>query len=353
MKRYGASVRGIGVSLPKAVIKNDDLAQLVETNDEWIVSRTGFKERHVVEGNEILWDLSIESSKNALAFAGIEGSEVDLIIHASSTPDYIYPQGCGVVQQAIGATKAFGFDMVMGCSGLIYAMNTAIQFLQNGTIKTALVIGSDTHSRYTDWYDRNTCVLFGDGAGAFVLTRTEPDEANDVLAIDFHLDGGRGEQIKLPINRDNCPLVKPHEFEEKSAIYMNGREVFKFAVGEVPKYIERAVASAGLSFDDLDHIVLHQANARIMSAMSERLNVPVEKMVLSVENYGNTSAASIPLALNDALTDGIVQPGQKLVLCGFGAGLAIATVVLNWTAVDHRKLNAQSAQNVASQSQTV
>jgi len=326
---------------------------LVDTNDEWIVSRTGFKERHVVSGNEMLWDLSIDASKKALAFAGIDGSQVDLIIHASSTPDYIYPQGCGVVQQAIGAKNAFGFDMVMGCSGLIYAMGTAIEFLKNGTAKTALVIGSDTHSRYTDWYDRNTCVLFGDGAGAFILTSTDVESENDILAVDLALDGFKGEHIKLPINRDNCPLVEPHVFEEKSAIYMNGREVFKFAVGEVPKFIERAVAASGVAMQDLDHIILHQANARIMGAMSERLNVPEEKMVLRVENYGNTSAATIPLALNDVIADGTLQPGHKIVLCGFGTGMAIATVVLRWSAVDQRPFKTQTAKEAVNNTQSV
>lgn len=340
MNKYGVTVKGIGVSLPPSVVKNDDLTSLVETSDEWITTRTGFKARHVVSGNQLLTDLAVESAQNALAFAGLEGSEIDLIIHASSTPDFIYPAGAGVIQQAIGAQNAFGFDMAMGCSGLIYAMGTAIQFLQNGTAKNALVIGADTHSRYTDWYDRNTCVLFGDGAGCFVLSRTENPVENDILAVDFMLDGSRGEQIKLPINRDNCPLVEPRSFEEKSAIYMNGREVFKFAVADVPKRIERALQQAGLTPQDIDYYVLHQANTRIMSAMSERMNIQEEQMVINVENYGNTSAASIPLALHDSLKEGQIKPGQKLVLCGFGAGLAVATVVLNWTCVDHRKSNA-------------
>ncbi len=344
MTKYGVSMDGIGVALPPTAIKNDDLTSLVETSDEWIITRTGFKERRVVSGDEMLTDLAIESARNAMAFAGVTGEEIDLIIHASSTPDYIYPAGCGVVQQAIGAHNAFGFDIMMGCSGLIYALGIAVQFIENGTAKRALVIGADTHSRYTDWYDRNTCVLFGDGAGAFIISRKDSAEESDVLAVDFKLEGSRGQEIKLPIVRENCPLVPPRQKKEKSAIYMNGREVFKFAVAEVSKMIEQAVSDANLSPQDIDYYVLHQANARIMSSMSERMSISPEQMLLSVENYGNTSAASIPLALNDALESGQIVPGQRLVLCGFGAGLAVATVVLNWNCVDHRKAGSQTTQ---------
>lgn len=340
MTKYGVTIKGIGVSLPPTAVKNDDLTSLVETSDEWIHSRTGFKERRVVSGDESLTDLAIASAQNALAFAGMSGEEIDLIIMASSTPDYIYPAGCSVVQQAIGATRAFGFDMAMGCSGLIYAMGTAMQFIENGTAKTALVVGADTHSRYTDWYDRNTCVLFGDGSGSFVLARKESPADTDILAVDFVLDGSRGPEIKLPINRDNCPLVAPRTFAEKSSVYMNGREVFKFAVGEVPKFIERTVQRAGLTPQDIDYYVLHQANVRIMTAMSERMAVQPEQLVVHLEQYGNTSAASIPLALNDALEAGEIQPGKTLVLCGFGAGLAVATAVVKWTCVDQRQLSA-------------
>jgi 3-oxoacyl-[acyl-carrier-protein] synthase III len=342
MSKYGVAVRGMGVALPPTVIRNDDLTQLVETSDEWIMSRTGFRERRVVSGDELLTDLGIEACNNALAFAGMSGEDIDMIILASSTPDYIYPAGCGVIQQGIGAKRAFGFDIAMGCSGLIYAMNIAIQFIENGTVKNALVVGSDTHSRYTDWYDRNTCVLFGDGAGAFILSRHEVPGKTDVLAVDLMLDGSKGQEIKLPVNRDNCPLVPPRTQMEKPAIYMNGREVFKFAVGDVPKHIEATLQKAGLKPHDVDYYVLHQANARIMTAMVERMNIRPEQMVIHLEKYGNTSAATIPLALYDALEAGEIKTGSTLCLCGFGAGLAIATTVVRWNCVDHRKSVPQS-----------
>jgi 3-oxoacyl-[acyl-carrier-protein] synthase III len=348
MKKYGVSIKGIGTALPKTVVTNDHLAELVDTSDEWIVSRTGFRERRVVSGDEMLTDLAIESAQDALDFAGMKGEDIDLIIHASSTPDYIYPMGCGVLQQGIGATRAFGFDTAMGCSGLVYALGIAAQFIENGTVKTALVTAADTHSRYMDWYDRNTCVLFGDGAGSFILTRTENPEDSDILALDFMLDGSKGPQIKLPINRDNCPVAEPRTFQEKSSIYMNGREVFKFAIVEVPKIIERAVQKAGLRLADMDYLVLHQANARIMTAMAERFNIGMDKIVMSLEKYGNTSAASIALALYDAVESGQIRPGHRLLLCGFGAGLAVATTVVKWNCVDQRKIN--SSQTVSQKS---
>ncbi len=343
MSKHGVKMCGIGVALPSHEVRNDDLTALVETSDEWITTRTGFKARRVVAHDELMTDFAIAAAKNALEFAGMKGEDIDLIILASSTPDYIYPAGCGVVQQGIGASRAFGFDVAMGCSGLIYAMGIAIQFLENGTAKNALVIGSDCHSRYTDWYDRNTCVLFGDGAGAYVLRATENPADTDVLAVDFMLDGGRGQEIKLPINRDNCPLAPPRTFQEKSAVYMNGREVFKFAVGDVPKLIEASLEKAGIGTRDVDYYVLHQANARIMSSMSERMDITPEQMIVNLENYGNTSAASIPLAMMDAINDKQIIPGQTLVLCGFGAGLATATVVMKWNAVDHRPASAETA----------
>lgn len=334
-KQYGAKIIGIGVSVPETVVKNDDITQLVETSDEWIFTRTGFKNRHVVTGNEKMTDLGVHAAKEALAFAGISGEEIDLIVMGSSTPDYIYPAGAGVIQNAIGAKNAIGFDVAMACSGLIYAIGIALQFIQNGSRKTALVLGSDTHSRYTDWYDRNTCVLFGDGAGAFIIQRTTPEE-NEILAMDMMLDGSRGEFIKLPTNRPNCPLVEPRNIEESATIYMNGREVFKFAVSEVPVFMAKTLAQANLTPRDVDYYVMHQANDRIMSAMAERMDIEPEQMIVSLENYGNTSAASIPLALNDALEAETIQPGQTIMMCGFGAGLAMAAVAAKWTCVDHR-----------------
>jgi 3-oxoacyl-[acyl-carrier-protein] synthase-3 len=329
----GVSIAGIGACVPNTVVTNDDLTRLVETSDEWITTRTGIRERHVVTGDESVADLAIAAAQDALASAGMSGEEIELIIVASSTPDTIYPAVACQVQHAIGATRAAGFDMALACTGFVYGLVVAQQFLQTGMYKTALVIGADIHSRFTDWSDRNTCVLFGDGAGAAVLTG-QPGPSN-ILASDLHLDGSKGMELTLFTQAPNCPLVEPRK-EANPFVYMNGREVFKFAVGTVPKSIAQTLEAAGLTIDQVDHLVLHQANIRIIQAMSEKLNLPLERLIMNLDKYGNTSAASIPIALNEAVLTGRVKPGDLLVFCGFGAGLAWATTVVRWTCVDQR-----------------
>ncbi|MEM0951412.1 MAG: beta-ketoacyl-ACP synthase III [Cyanobacteria bacterium P01_H01_bin.74] len=330
---YGVSVVGVGAYVPPRQVTNADIATLVDTSDEWIQSRTGIKTRYVVSGDESIADLAIHAAKDALNSSGIDAKSIELIIVASSTPDTIYPAVACQVQTEIGATHAAGFDMALACSGFVYALNTAQQFIQCGTYKTALVIGADIHSRYTNWHDRNTCILFGDGAGAVVITANA--EKNNILASDLKLDGSKGMELTLFTQAENCPLVEP-KTPVNDYVYMNGREVFKFAVGTVPRSIDIAVKKAGLTIQDIDYFILHQANIRIMQAMSEKLSIPEERLVVNLDKYGNTSAASIPIALNEAVLTKKVQPGQKLVFCGFGAGLAWGTIVLNWTAADQR-----------------
>lgn len=339
---YGVSMAGIGAYAPDRVIHNDEIATLVETSDEWISTRTGIRTRHVVSGDESVADLAIGAARQALASAGMDGSEIDLIIVASSTPDTIYPAVACQVQTAIGAVHAAGFDMALACSGFVYGLVIADQFLKTGMYKTAMVIGADIHSRYTNWHDRNTCILFGDGAGAAIL-KAEAGAVDNVLANDLHLDGSKGMELTLFTQAENCPLVAP-KTPVNHYVYMNGREVFKFAVGVVPKSIQQVLDRAGLAIDDLDHVVLHQANIRIMQAMSEKLNIPEDRLIVNLDKYGNTSAASIPLALNEAVLSGRVKPGDLMVLCGFGAGLAWGTTVLRWTAVDQRLPEALKAE---------
>lgn len=331
---FGISVEGIGAYVPKRCITNDEIATLVETSDDWIRTRTGIKTRYVVNGDESVADLAIGAAKDALASAGMSGNEIELIIVASSTPDTIYPAVACQVQTEIGALNAAGFDMALACSGFIYGLVVAHQFLKTGMYKTAMVIGADTHSRYTNWHDRNTCILFGDGAGAAIL-KAESGGAESILANDLHLDGSKGMELTLFTQAENCPLVDP-KTPVNNFVYMNGREVFKFAVGVVPKSIQQVLDRSGLTIDDVDHVVLHQANIRIMQAMSERLNIPEDRLIVNLDKFGNTSAASIPLALNEAVLNGRVKPGDLLVMCGFGAGLAWGTTILRWTAVDRR-----------------
>lgn len=329
----GVSIIGVGGCVPDTVLKNDDLTRLVDTNDEWIASRSGIRERHIVSGDESLGDLAIKASQDALKSAGMDGADIDLIIVATSTSETIYPAVSCQIQHALNATHAAGFDLSLACSGFIYAMVTAYQYLKNGMFRNALVVGGDILSRQVDWTDRNTCVLFGDGAGAVVLQAT-PGEEN-FLACDLHMDGSKKMELTLFAATQNCPLVSPRS-AHSPYIYMNGREMFKFAVGAVPKTISETIHAAGLTNDQIDYIVLHQANVRIMQAMSEKLNFPMEKMLISMDKYGNTSSASIPLALNDASLSAKIKKGDILVLCGFGAGAAWGTSIVRWACVDRR-----------------
>lgn len=332
---YGVRMAGIGAYLPETVVTNDDLTKLVETSDEWITSRTGIRERHVVSGNETVGQLAIKAAQDALASAGMNGEEIDLIIVGTSTPDTIYPAVSCQVQHAIGAKNAAGFDIALACSGFVYGTVIAQQFLASGMYKKALVIGADIHSRYVDWYDRNTCVLFGDGAGAGIYV-AEQGARNTFFANDLNIDGSKGKELTLFTGVENCPLSEPRTQPDTKTVTMNGREMFKFAVGLVPTSIQKTVKEAGLTLDDIDHVVLHQANIRIMQAMSERLGVPQEKLISHLAKVGNTSAASIPIALNYAVRTGQIKPGDMMVLCGFGAGAAWGSTVFEWTAVDQR-----------------
>lgn len=331
---FGISLVGIGACVPRQRITNEDIATLVDTSDEWIRTRTGIGSRHVVSGDESVADLACAAARDALASAGMDGSEIELIIVASSTPDTIYPAVACQVQNEIGAVNAAGFDMALACSGFVYGLVTAQQFLKTGMYRTAMIIGADIHSRYTNWHDRNTCILFGDGAGAAIM-RAEPNAEDNILANDLHLDGSKGMELTLFTQAENCPLVAP-KTPVNNYVYMNGREVFKFAVGVVPKSVRQVLSRAGLTISDVDHVVLHQANIRIMQAMSEKLDIPEERLIVNLDRYGNTSAASIPIALNEAVLQGRVKPGELLILCGFGAGLAWGTSILRWTAVDKR-----------------
>ncbi len=334
---YGIQLAGIGAFVPKATLTNADLEGLVDTNDEWITSRTGIKQRHIVSGDETVGELAIAAAKDTLASAGMEGKDLDLIIVGTSTPDTIYPAVACQVQHAIGATNAAGFDLSLACSGFVYGTVVAQQFLMSGMYKTALVMGADIHSRTVDWTDRNTCVLFGDGSGAAIYT-AEQGAPNRFFANDLHMDGSFGKELTLYTNFDNCPTVEPRTPRTKpeQLLYMNGREMFKFATRVVPESINTTLKKANMTLDDIDYVVLHQANIRIMESMSERLGIPPEKLITHIAPVGNTSAASIPIAINHAVRTGKIKKGHKLLLCGFGAGAAWGSTILEWTAVDQR-----------------
>jgi len=321
-----AGIVGLGSYVPEKVLTNFDLEKLVETSDEWITTRTGIKERRVAAAHETTTTLAIEAAKAALADANIPASEVDLIIVATVTPDYFFPSTACQVQHAIGAPKAAAFDLLVGCTGFVYGVVTACQFIQAGTANCALVIGSETLTRIVDWTDRKTCVLFGDGAGAAVVAPVS--EGKGLLGFDLGSDGSGGSLLKAEALQSCCLTPATVGLNGRPIIYMNGNEVFKFAVRVMADSTIASVQKAGLTINDVDLIVPHQANIRIIDAAARRLGVPMEKIVVNVDKYGNTSAASIPIAMDEAKRSGLLREGSVVVAVSFGAGLSWASFVM-------------------------
>ena len=313
-------IAGIGYALPETVVTNDDLTKLYETSDEWIYSRTGIKERRVVSGEENAIDLGFQAAQNAIDKSGINPETIDLIIAASSAPPDLYPAiGCHI-HKRLGIKKHIpAFDITAACSGLIYALSIAKAYIASGMYKTILLVATDNNSRLLDWTDRSTSILFGDGAGAMVVTASE-DGADDIIAIDIKADGNHGYLIELPLTGKNCPLVEPNEYQ-KPGIKMNGKGVYVFVAKVLPQYVEELISNAGLKADDIDYLIPHQANMRIIQAVQERLGYSDEKVVSNIKYYGNTSAASIPIALAEGVEKGKVKLPSIGVLCGFGAGM--------------------------------
>lgn len=331
----GAKVIGVGAGVPAAVVTNADLEKLVDTSDEWIKTRTGIQERRIVSENETTSSLAIEAAKDALAFAGMDASLLDLIIVATSTPDNLYPSTACLVQAAIGAPRAAAFDLEAACTGIIYALAVGQQFIASGTYKTVLVIGVDIHSRFLNWEDRNTCILFGDGAGAFLLEASA--EENEILATYLRADGTGGHLLHIPNTGSAYPHADttPPKATERF-LQMNGRAIYEFAVNAVPEAVRATAAKAGIRVEDIDFLVPHQANRRIINSAAERLGMRPDQIVSNVDQMGNTSAASIPLALWQALKRKQVTPPVTCALVGFGGGLTWGAAIVRWTAKDKR-----------------
>ena len=304
-------IAGVGYSIPKTVITNEDLTKLYDTSDEWIYTRTGIKERRVVSGEENAIDLGYQAAKNAIEKSGIKADDIDLILAASSAPPDLYPAIACHIHQRLGITAA--------CSGLIYGLSIAKAYIASGMYKNILIVATDNNSRLVDWTDRGTSILFGDGAGAMVVTASE-DGIDDVIAIDIKADGNYGHLIELAFDGKNCPLVEQYE-EKPKGIRMNGRGVYTFVAKILPHYVEELVANAGMNADDIDYLIPHQANIRIIQAVQERLGYSDDKVVTNIKYYGNTSAASIPIALAESVEKGKVKLGTTAILCGFGAGM--------------------------------
>jgi len=331
----GAKLLGVGAGVPSAIVTNADLEKLVETSDEWITTRTGIRERRIVRDDETASGLAIEAAKDAIGFANIDPGSIDLIIVATSTPDFLYPSTACMVQSAIGAAHAAAFDLEAACTGIIYALAVAQQFIGSGTFRTALVVGVDIHSRFLNWEDRNTCILFGDGAGAFILQASETE--NEILATYLRADGNGAHLLKIPNSGSSYPHngKAPVKSTDKF-LSMSGRPIYEFAVQAVPEAVRAAAAKAGMRVEDIDYLVPHQANRRIINSAAERLGMGKEKIVSNVEELGNTSAASIPLALWQAIKRKQIVTPSTMVLVGFGGGLTWGSAIVRWTAKDCR-----------------
>ena len=315
---------GTGSALPKLVVTNDDLSKIMDTSDEWISSRTGIRSRHLaVEEN--LTGLAVDAAKQALEESGVKVEELDMILAATLSADNICPTLSCELQRELGAVNAVAFDINAACSGFLFALQTADAYIRAGMYKKILLVGGEILSKMMDWNDRSTCVLFGDGAGAAVV---QADEEYGVLANVQGSDGAKGEALVVENRKVNNPYVT--NSKELAYTFMNGQEVYKFAVKTVPKAILEAVEKAGLTVEDIDLFVLHQANMRIIESVSKRLKVSMEKFPTSLEEYGNISAGSVPILLDKVNKEGRLKKGDKVVLAGFGGGLTWGASVITW-----------------------
>ncbi|MEC0238031.1 ketoacyl-ACP synthase III [Paenibacillus kribbensis] len=321
-------VIGTGKYVPEKILTNKDLEAIVETSDEWIVSRTGIQERHIAAPEQATSDLAYEAAIKALKSAGMTAEDLDLIIVATVTPDMAFPSTACILQDKLGAKGAAAFDLSAACSGFVYGLATATSFIKTGIYNNALIIGADCLSRITDYTDRNTCVLFGDGAGAVVIG--EVPEGRGFQSFDLGAEGAGGSLLNLAAGGSRLPASADTLENKQHYIYMNGREVFKFAVRVMGTATVDVLEKAGLSKDDIDLFVPHQANIRIIQSAMQRLDLPEDKVVINVNKYANTSAASIPLALVEAAEEGRMKEGDRILMVGFGGGLTWGASVLVW-----------------------
>jgi 3-oxoacyl-[acyl-carrier-protein] synthase-3 len=322
-------VLGTGSYAPERVLTNADLEKMVATNGEWIVSRTGIRERHVAADHEATSDLAAVAGRRALEFAGVAAEEVDMIVVCTVTADTPTPSCAAYVQHLIGATNAFCFDLGAACAGSLYGLTVADQFIRNGMAKRALVIGAETLTRYVDWTNRETCVLFGDAAGALLLGATE-EEGHGLLAATLRTDGSMTGILNIPGGGSRRPLSEDVLAERANKIKMRGREVYKVATRLLPEVVADALAKAGLTPDDVDHVICHQANQRIIESALDNLGVSREKCWINIDRYGNTSSASMPISLDEANRAGKLEKGDVIAMMAIGAGMTWGGAVLRW-----------------------
>lgn len=328
MKNISVGISGIGSYVPEKILTNHDLSKMVDTNNEWIVDRTGIEERRIAEPGTAASDLATKAALKALEDAKISPEEIDLIIVATATPDHVFPSTACMVQKNIGATKAAAFDMSVGCSGFVYGVATGANFIYTGMYKKVLVIGSEVLSTIMNWEDRNTCVLFGDGAGAVVLEPCE--EGFGILSYELGADGSKGDVLIVPAGGSKLPASHETVNENLHTMQMDGKEVFKFAVRIMEKASINAIEKANLKIEDIDFLVPHQANIRIIDSALKKLNLSRDKSCVNLNKYGNMSAASIPVAFDEAVKAGRIKKGDNIVLVAFGAGLTWGSIVIKW-----------------------
>ena len=323
-----ARIIATGSYVPEKVLTNRDLAKQIETTDEWIVERTGVRERRIAGKDEATSDLAFKAAERALAAAHMTPDQIDLIIVATATPDMFFPSTACIVQDKLKATNAAAFDLSAACSGFVYGLSVGEQYIRSGTYRNVLVIGAEVMSRLTDWTDRRTCVLFGDGAGAVLLAPSSSDSG--ILSVHLHSDGSLWDLICVPGGAAAIPPSKKVLAEHLNTIKMKGNETFKVAVRSLEEVAWEAMRANGVSPSDISYLIPHQANIRILNAVADRLGFAAEKVVVNLDRYGNTSAASIPLALDEAVRDGRIKEGASLLFLAFGGGLTWASALVRW-----------------------
>ena len=327
-KNVSAIIESVGAYAPPNILTNADLEKMVDTSDEWIIERTGIKERRIASEGMSTSDLATKAALSCLSSSSIEPEDIDLIIVATASPDYAFPATACLVQHALGATNAAAFDVEIGCTGFIYGLAIGSQFIVSETYENVLVIGAETLSRLINWEDRNTCVLFGDGAGAALLTPGKPDEG--ILGFHLGVDGSQEEVLYLPAGLSKLPASHDTVDQGLHYVHMEGRAVFKFAVTTMNNAVSKLLEQIGKTPEDVDLLIPHQANIRIINSAIQRFQITREKVMINIEKYGNTSSASIPIALYEAHEQGRINKGDLVILVGFGAGLSWGSIAIKW-----------------------
>ncbi len=325
-----AKITALGTYVPPRILTNQDLEKMVDTTDQWILERTGIRERHLVDKGVAASDLAVEAVKNLLKSHPFDLQEVDLIVVGTVTPDMMYPSTACLVQNKLGIKRTWGFDVSAGCSGFVYALNAGTQFIESGRYKKVLVIGSDVNSSMTDFTDRAVCIIFGDGAGAVLLEPTEEGEDAGILALEAQIEGMGGQYLCMPGGGSLHPSTHETVDQKMHYIHQDGQQVFKYAVKKMSEMTERVLQKNGLTGKDVDCFIAHQANKRIIMATADRLKMPLEKVIINIDRYGNTTAGTIPLAMQTAIDEGKLKQGNLVLLAAVGAGFTSGATLLRW-----------------------